>query len=229
MDGDPENAAGPRTRAHGLWNEVLRDLQTAIVVGELNPRERLVEDEIIARSGATRHAVRRAFDELVRLGLVIKLPNRGVRVRDYTLDEIADIYEIRACLERQAAARFELPADASLIKELRQIAEAHARVSRQRQFAELFELNNRFHDTLYRGAGNASLAEAIRRYTVMTHPIRGRAFPDEGLREKAIEDHQEMIERIASGDREGLEKLVVEHIMRPMRFYVDHALAAGNH
>lgn len=210
MDTIATATPAPKLRQPGGWESVCHDLQQAITLGLFRPRERLVEDEIMARAGATRHAVRRAFVELERLGLVLRLPNRGVRVRDYTLAEIEELYEIRACLERQAAARFAFPAAPDLVAELREIAAAHAEVSRRRAFTRLSRMNNLFHETLYRGAGNASLAEAIRQYTFMTHPIRARAFPNDDLREIAI----------AAGDRPRLETLVVEHILRPMRFYV---------
>lgn len=220
MDTIATATPAPKLRQPGGWESVCHDLQQAITLGLFRPRERLVEDEIMARAGATRHAVRRAFVELERLGLVLRLPNRGVRVRDYTLAEIEELYEIRACLERQAAARFAFPAAPDLVAELREIAAAHAEVSRRRAFTRLFRMNNLFHETLYRGAGNASLAEAIRQYTFMTHPIRARAFPNDELREIAIAEHHAMVDAIAAGDRPRLETLVVAHILRPMRFYV---------
>lgn len=218
----PESAPKPRlqTRVPGQWVTVCRALQQDIMSGRLKPRERLVEDEVIARGGATRHAVRRAFDELDRLGLVIRYENRGVQVRDYTPAEIEELYEIRACLERQAAVRYALPAAPTLIAALRMIARDHEVVSRRGQVGELLVLNDRFHETLYRGAGSAALADAIRRYTVATQPIRSRAFPNEALRETAIADHHAMVAAIETGDREGLASLVVEHITRPMRFYI---------
>ena len=87
-----DNALGQKGKT---WDIVYRDLQRGIISGSYRPRERLIEDEIIARAGSTRHAVRRAFDELERMGLVIRQPNRGVQVRDYTIGEIEDLYEIR--------------------------------------------------------------------------------------------------------------------------------------
>jgi DNA-binding GntR family transcriptional regulator len=213
---DATNAA----RSPGQWEAVCRELQREIIVGQLKPRERLVEDDIIARQGATRHAVRRAFDELERLGLVVRRSNRGVQVRDYTLTEVEDLYELRECLERQAALRFPFPASDALLERLANLAGAHERASRDKRFSEIFQLNNEFHQTLYSAAGNASLAEAIRRYTFATHPIRSRAFPSEELREVAIRDHHSMIEAIRAQDRTALADLVVAHIKRPMRFYI---------
>lgn len=213
---DPPRSA----RSPGQWEAVARELQRQIIVGELKPRERLVEDEIIERRNATRHAVRRAFDELERLGLVVRRSNRGAHVRDYTLAEIEDLYELRECLERQAALRFPFPTRGALTEKLSALAVDHERVSREKRFSDIFHLNNEFHQTLYAAAGNASLAEAIRRYTFATHPIRSRAFPSEELREVAIRDHTAMIEAIRAEDRTLLADLIVEHIRRPMRYYI---------
>lgn len=220
MDRIESSPSVSQTRSPGRWESVARALQQDIMLGRLKPRERLVEDEIMARTGATRHAVRRAFDALECLGLVLRHANRGISVRDYTLSEIEDLYEIRTCLERQAAWRFALPASPALVTDLRRLADDHASCSRRRAFADLFALNNRFHQTLYRGAGNPALADAIQRYTFATHPIRTRAFPNDALREQAILDHHAMIDAVAAGDRTHLATLVAEHIARPMRLYV---------
>jgi DNA-binding GntR family transcriptional regulator len=223
---EQHDATAPAARSPGQWEAVCRELQSQIIVGQLKPRERLVEDDVIVRQGATRHAVRRAFDELERLGLVVRRSKRGVQVRDYTRTEVEDLYELRECLERQAAMRFPFPAPEAALQRLAALAGKHERASRERRFADIFQFNDEFHQTLYSAAGNASLAEAIRRYAFATHPIRSRSFPSEELREIAIRDHYSMIEAIRGQDRTALAHLIVEHIKRPMRFYIAQTFIA---
>jgi DNA-binding GntR family transcriptional regulator len=209
------------------WDDVYRELQSDIIAGKLLPRERLVEDEIIARTGATRHAVRRAFDELERMGLVARQPNKGVQVRDYSISEVEELYEIRECLEVRAAAHFNHPAGPELIEQLTDIATRHRDASRAQRFAEVFSLNNSFHEMLYRAAGNRQLADAIRHYTFATHPIRTRAFPSEELREVAIGQHFEMIDAIAAGRHDHLATIIRTHIQRPKEFYLKATFIQG--
>jgi DNA-binding GntR family transcriptional regulator len=213
-------SAKPLTEQAKSWDTVYRDLQRGIISGQYRPRERLVEDEIIARTGATRHAVRRAFDELERLGLAVRQPNKGVQVRDYSIGEIEELYEIRECLEMRAASRFNHPADAELVAKLTDIATRHRDASRNQHFADVFSLNNAFHEVLYRAAGNQQLADAIIHYTFATHPIRTRAFPNEELREIAIAEHFAMIDAIARGEGAELGAVVRTHIQRPKDFYL---------
>lgn len=209
------------------WDLVYRELQRAIIAGKLRPKERLVEDEIIERTGATRYAVRRAFDELERMGLVLRQPHKGVQVRDYSIGEIEELYEIRECLELRAAERFTRPAAAELVAELTDIATRHRDASRAQRFAEVFSLNNAFHEVLYRAAGNQQLADAIIHYTFATHPIRTRAFPDEQLREIAIAEHFDMIDAIAKGEGQRLGAIIRTHILRPKEFYLKATYIQG--
>ncbi len=201
------------------WEVLYHQMQMDIILGTYRPRERLIEDEIIARHGVTRHAVRRALDELERIGLVARQPNKGVHVRDYSIAEIDELYEIRECLEMRAARRYELPVPDGVISELTEIAQNHKTASREQQFSEVFALNNAFHELLYRSAGNQQLADAIVHYTFVTHPIRARAFPDEDLREVAIAEHFTMIEALKAGELERLAQLIKTHISRPKDFY----------
>ena len=202
------------------WEDVHRELQREIISGQRHPRERLVEDEIIARTGATRHAVRLAFAELEKTGLVVRERNKGVHVRDYSIREIEELYEIRECLERQGARHFSEPASTDTIEALTEIAGRHREASRKQQFGAVFELNNRFHETLYRACGNRQLADAIQHYTFATHPIRTRAFTSGEIREVAIAEHFEMIDALAAGDADGLWRIIESHIRRPKDFYL---------
>lgn len=202
------------------WQDLTARLREDIVLGRRHMRERLIEDEVIAETGATRHAVRRAFDELVGLGLAERQPNRGVRVRAYTRDEVEGLYEIRDALERRAALHFDRPGDPALVAELRGLAEVHARASEAGDIAAVFEANNAFHGALYGAAGNRHLAEAIAHYTMATHPIRTRAFPVADERRIAVEDHFRMCELIAEGRGAEMADVISRHIDRPKALFL---------
>lgn len=202
------------------WNQVYEILQLDLMLGRLHLRERLVEDDLILRFNATRHAVRRALDELQKEGLVLRQPNRGVRVRDYSYEEVENLYEIRDALETQAASRLKLPADPEFISRLKDLAGAHAEASKAQRYVDVFRLNNAFHEELYSGAGNPELSAAIKHYSMMTQPIRSRGFADDRLRQIAIREHWEMIDAIERGERKRLVKLCREHIRWPKEFYL---------
>ena len=79
------------------------ELRAAIVSGELQPNERLVEADLSGKLGAGRSAVRTALTRLAQEGLIEQERNRGARVRKIGKEEAIQIYEARAALEALAA------------------------------------------------------------------------------------------------------------------------------
>ncbi|WP_336026257.1 GntR family transcriptional regulator [Geodermatophilus sp. FMUSA9-8] len=93
----------------GAQETAERALRLAIARGDMPPGYRLVEAELVSRTGVSRGAVRLAIDALVAEGLVERIPNRGARVRVVTTEEAVAITEVRlpleALLARKAAER----------------------------------------------------------------------------------------------------------------------------
>ena len=187
-------------------------LELDIIFGRLKPRERLIEDDIMARFAAKRHVVRSALHELEKLGIVVKQKNRGASVRDFEPREIEELYDLRATLQRRAAEIIPLPATGALVTELENLHRLHAAAVEAGDLKSVFTLNNAFHDTLFGACGNRYLAEAISHYAWLAHAIRSYRIADPELLAQARREHGDMIEALRRGDRAALVRLCVEHI-----------------
>jgi DNA-binding GntR family transcriptional regulator len=86
-------------RSHSLTTLVLGELRRQIVGGELAGGAKLNEADIAARLRVSRGPVREAFRALEQSGLVRTEKNRGVFVRQLSLREADEIYELRAALD----------------------------------------------------------------------------------------------------------------------------------
>jgi DNA-binding GntR family transcriptional regulator len=210
----------PRRRASGAWREVAEVLERDIIFGRLQPKEHLIEDEIMERTETSRHAVRRAFEEMEKNGLVIRQPNKGVRVRSYTRQEIENLYVVRETLEMKAASLIKLPVSDDLVAELTAIEKKHERASNKGDVVRLFELNNEFHETLYKACGNSVLQEAIKNFALMTHTIRMRHMSEKSWRDEAVRQHWKMIELLGGKKKKELIELCSEHLQPNKRFYL---------
>lgn len=195
---------------------VVAALEEDIIFGRLAPRARLVEDSLMARFEAKRHVVRQALADLARMGVVVKVPNRGALVRDYTLDEVEQIYAVRELLQREAASRVPLPADPALVARVEAIHRAHSAQVAAGNLRAVYHLNNEFHETLFAACGNPYLADAVRHHAWLTHAIRSYRIGDPVLLAQARDEHGEIVEALRRGDRERLVQLCVEHV-RPAR------------
>ena len=87
-----------RTKA----DEIALVLEEEIVSGELEPGQVLRQEEVSERFDVSRTPVREALRRLAALGLVSFIPNRGVRVRTITAQELREAFLVRAELESLA-------------------------------------------------------------------------------------------------------------------------------
>lgn len=195
-------------------------LEEDIIFGRLKPRERLVEDVLMQRLDAKRHVVRRALAELERLGIVVKERNKGCAVRDFAPEEVEHIYEVRELLQRHAAQRMPLPAPPELVAELRAIHESHAAAAEAGDLRAVYRLNNAFHDTFFRACGNPHLAATIAHYAWLAHAIRSYRIADPVLLAQARDEHAQLVQALADGDRAALVRLAGDHIKPAKEAYL---------
>jgi DNA-binding GntR family transcriptional regulator len=196
--------------------KLINAIKTDIIVGHLRPREHLVEDEIASKFGVSRHIVRAALAGLEQMGLIIRRPNRGSVVRDFSVDQVEEIYEVRMILQAEAARRLTFPAGHEDVQELRDI---HARYCEALDAGDLIEvnvLNDAFHRRIWRMCPNKYLAETIEKLWIETTGIRWYHVGDVNLLANSRKDHQAMIDSLEEGDRDRFVALAVDHIMPPL-------------
>jgi DNA-binding GntR family transcriptional regulator len=208
----PTSAAEERRPQDRVFHALRRD----ILLGRLRPRERLVEEELTARFAVGRYGVRAALDELGRIGLVARRPNRGVVVSDYDPAEIAKLYEVREILQQAAVARLPLPASDELVRSLRAINARYRDCLARGELDEVAEANGAFHRTLFAACGNSYLAEAIEQHREKTAPIHGYAIGVPRLAAQSHRDHEEMIDCLIAADRRRLAEVCMRHMRQSL-------------
>ena len=178
----------------------------------------------MARFKAKRHVIRSALLELERVGLVVRRPNRGAMVREFTVTEVNDIYDFRAELHRLAVARMPLPFRNDVLSNLTAITHAHRQAIGADNLSEVIVQNNLFHDTLFDQCGNSYITESIRQHAGLSHAIRSYRIADPDLLKQAADEHDLMIEAARAGERDLLGDLCVRHIEPSRSKYVKEQL-----
>lgn len=206
----------PQARPSEQRRSLAEALEEEIIFGRLVPRERLVEDVLMARFGVKRHVVREALAGLEKLGLVERAPNRGASVRAFSPREVQQIFEMRELLQGHAAASIPLPADPALVEVLEALHARHGQAVERGDLRTVYHLNNEFHDRLFAACGNPYLADTIKHFAWLAHAIRSYRIADPALLAQARHEHGQMIEALRGGDRAALVRLCVDHI-KPSR------------
>lgn len=195
-------------------------IEEEIVLGWLQPRERLVEEDLAARYGVKRHVVREAIFTLERIGLVERVPNKGAVVRMLNIADVEQIHSVREALEELAARQIPLPASPDLIAELTRIQAQHSAAVAGNDPRAAFRANMAFHDTLFSSCGNPHLAEAIRAFAQKAHGMRSYTAADPHYLARARDEHLAIIAALAAGDRAGLMTLCRNHLTPAYQAYI---------
>lgn len=188
------------------------DLQNDIIFGVYAPGNRIIEDRVMERYGVKRNAVRNAFSNLEARGLLVRKPNRGVEVVDFTPNEVDALYDVRIVLETAAAERTELPCDPLIVAELENIARRHESAVKDQDFRSVFWLNQEFHEVQYSCCGNPRLAELIGNHARAAQPIRVVKYEDADHMTTVIQQHFDIISALSGTSQSALVSAVRAHL-----------------
>jgi DNA-binding GntR family transcriptional regulator len=195
----------------GLADGVYQRLRSAIVRGELRPNERLVEADLADWLEVSRTPVRECLQRLATERLVANR-RRGWVVLDHSIEDIREIYGVRAALEgyaAQLAARQASPDQVERIMALTRIDPATYADPPRHGFVEY---NQQFHDTVVESCGNSRLAEAIRRSREYYFNYRIAAVYTQAEVAEAISGHQEIGRAIQRREPDAAERLARAHV-----------------
>lgn len=86
--------------------QLLQRLRSAITEGMFQPGDHLVERELCESLGVSRTSLREALRQIEAEGLIEFFPNRGAVVREISMDEVLELWELRTVVECLVARRF---------------------------------------------------------------------------------------------------------------------------
>jgi len=165
----------------------------------------------------SRTPVREALRQLELEGLVSIIPNKGAYVVGITQKDMQDIYEIRCRLEGLCARWAATHITKEQLDELEENvfrAEFHAKKGNAEQ---LVELDNQFHETLYKAADSKELQRVLSDFHHYLQRVRKMTLMDE---KRAIEsnlEHTMIVEALKEHNADKAEKLATEHILSTAR------------
>lgn len=197
----------------GLPLFIAEELKHLIYTGVLKPGERLNEAALALRMGTSRGPIREAIRMLTGSGIVKAVVNRGVFVRQISMREMLEIYELRALVFGFAAER----------------ATEHLREEHKRQFEDLlaqmdaaceaedadryYDLNLEFHALILRLSNNQRALETYDDYVKELHMFRRRYFNSPGSMRRSNVEHRSIYEAILKGAKARARSAAERHVL----------------
>ncbi len=207
-------AAIELVRQQSLTSLVQHEIERKILAGELLPGAKLNEAELAIAMGVSRGPVREAFRALEQAGLLHTQKNRGVFVRQVSLEEADEIYEVRAALEAQIGRLAAKRITPGQLERLQAIVKRMHAVGRSRDADAYFALNLEFHEVLAEAAANRALAATYRRVVNELNLYRRETLTRNlEIIPVSTRDHEAIVSAIVKGDAAAAEKLLYDHVL----------------
>ena len=151
---------------------LLDDISSGVLV----PGERLDEVQMAKRFGVSRTPVREAFSLLTAQGFLIAGFKRGVRVAEYSREELAQVFEamheIEVACARIVSQRVSLLSRA----EIESAQKTCVIASNSNNLSGFLRANEDFHQAIYRATGNPYMAQIASDFRRRTGPFRAKKF-----------------------------------------------------
>ena len=195
-----------------LRDVVFKTLRQAILKGELEPGERLMEIQLAERLGVSRTPIREAIRKLELEGLVLMIPRRGAEVAKISEKNLRDVLEVRRSLEELA---IDLACQRIQEEELETLREA------QKEFAaavaagdamEIAQTDEKFHEIIYSGTGNQKLMQILSNLREQMYRYRLEYIKDANKRQILLVEHEQILKALSLRHVQEAKLAVREHI-----------------
>lgn len=196
-----------------LQYKVTTKLREVILKGNFKAGERLVQEDWAAKLGVSRMPIREALRQLEVEGLVRIEPRRGAIVTPISINDIEEIYQIRALLEGEAVERSLPFLKSDDISELDKIYKEMVSLNNTEKGVEEFmSLNAEYHQILRQGCPWRRIHGMID--TLLKGiPLYTPSLLSDHIKE-SHKEHKNMLEFVKQNEPKQLRKMMETHILR---------------
>jgi DNA-binding GntR family transcriptional regulator len=214
MPRKPKNKQRLGDKAYDLIRE-------RIVTLQLLPGEQIDEAALEKGLSIGRTPIREALQRLTAEKLLESVPGRGFYVRAVSIDDVKSLFEALTTLERFAVHLAAQRIQKDQIKRLSDVSDRHKAAMARQDFLKVTVLNSEFHHLIHAATHNTFLQNALKsfhhqaeRLAFLTYTKEAHPKGMEAFNQKAIQDHEMLVESFASGDAEKAVEVMTAHFLR---------------
>lgn len=195
-----------------LRDVVFKTLRGAILRGELEPGERLMEIRLANELGVSRTPIREAIRMLELEGLVLMVPRRGAQVAKITEKDLKEVLEVRIGLDELAIGFACERVTLEQLEAIRETGEHFESLADSEDLTAVAEADVRFHDRIYDAAGNQRLNQILNNLREQMYRYRMEYLKDTKRRRKLADEHRAIYEAIRQRDTETAKREIRSHV-----------------
>lgn len=190
---------------------VFYKLENDILTGVYKRGETITELELSTALDVSRTPIREALRRLEQENL-IRETSKGHEIIGVSKNDIMDIYDIRIKIEPVAARLCAENVSDEVLKEMRDVVDLHEFYAKRHDDDKVNGADSRFHEFIYKNTGSSIYEYILSSLHRKVQLSRKASLADSERADKAISEHREIFNAIASRNGELAEKIMLEHV-----------------
>jgi len=200
-------------------------LEEAILDGVIPAGAHLREDDVAKRLGVSRNPVREALQGLVHQGFAEHVPGKGVFVRSPSIQEVEEVFHVRALLESESARLAASRISNADLGRLEDVLERGKHAVAAKDVRRLLELNEQFHAMIVTVSGNTVMAKMMQ---TLQRRIRWYFSSVVVLRSAdSWDQHAEIVRALREADGESAARHMAAHVEQTWRTIQERHRSSG--
>lgn len=196
-----------------LRDVVFETLRRAILMGELEPGERLMELQLSEKLGVSRTPIREAIRKLELEGLVTMIPRKGAAVAQITEQDLQDVLEVRASLEELAVELACKRISEEELARLHTCLEEFRHVLQSKEVTKIAEKDVEFHDIIIHSTGNRRLVQMLNNLREQMYRYRVEYLKHSTHYPQLIQEHEDILRSLQHRKEEEARQAIHRHII----------------
>ncbi|MBS4178765.1 GntR family transcriptional regulator [Lederbergia citrea] len=193
---------------------VYDEIKNAIFNGNIK-RDQIITETILAQSlNTSRTPVREAVGDLLKDGLLVSVPRKGLKVREITPSEKNQIIFLRISIETEGLKKVIPFITPNQIQLLREIIELQREAMLNNNRIEFIELDQKFHRKIIFFAEQHLLGDILLNLYDLSRLIGHQALAKSGRMEEVIEEHMQIVEALKLMNVNQATELMEKHLLK---------------
>ena len=198
--------------SQNLHEAIFQKLRLLLVEGKIAPGSKLNERELAESLNVSRTPIREAIRRLAADGLVELIANRGAIAVQLSITDVIHTFNVIADLEGFSGELAANNISDTALSELEALQYDMMASYARRDLSSYYKLNLRIHHLINQAANNPVLAKLFSQVNAQIEALRFRSNQDGVKWEKAVEEHQEMLDALKARDSGRMRKIMIQHV-----------------
>ena len=201
-----------QSNSQNLPEAIFQKLRSLLVEGKIAPGSKLNERELAESLHVSRTPIREAIRRLAAEGLVELITNRGAIALQLNLEDVVHTFDVIAQLEGFSGELAANNISDAALSELEALQYEMMASYARRDLSSYYKLNLRIHHLINQAANNPILTRLFSQVNARIEALRFRSNQDGVKWEKAVEEHQEMLNALKARDSARMRKIMISHV-----------------